>query len=244
MNWNGTLHAFLLGVVCTASGQVAKKVAAPSIAGAAASVQASNGSQPGQPTAPTPATAQKIAMLPEPFPPGLIQGIDTAAQSQAILSHLSETVRYYRMAVVPIQKIGEPSDVLYAQQTGDEATQIGQIAFQAARSQAGFLVRIPGKQLGAGQAAAGETNRTTEVLRSLSQKLTALQSQETALDSQIAKSRTAEREHFRTRREMSKDKSSSTQRPSERCRKFWRLPLLAQVGWKETSTLSSIPCRS
>src|ERR1700753_1382782 len=35
---------------------------------AAASVQASNGSQPGQPTAPTPATAQKIAALPEPFP--------------------------------------------------------------------------------------------------------------------------------------------------------------------------------
>src|ERR1700759_2678862 len=88
---------------------------------AAASVQASNGSQPGQPTAPTPATAQKIAALPEPFPPGLIRGIDIDGQSRDILNHLGEIVRYYRMAVVPIQKVGEPSDVLYSQQAENEA---------------------------------------------------------------------------------------------------------------------------
>lgn len=134
-------------------------------------------------------------MLPQPFPPGLIQGIDIAAQSRDILSHLSETVRYYRMAVVPIQKIGEPSDVLYAQQTENEAVGIGQVAFRAARSQAGFLVRIPSKQASNGPAAEApeEANRTTEVLRNLSQKITDLQTQDAALDKQLASARAAQR---------------------------------------------------
>ncbi len=166
---------------------------APAIAKAAASVGASNGSQPGQPTAPTPTTAQKIATLPQPFPPGLIQGIDLPAQSRDILGHLGEVVRYYRMAVVPIQKIGEPSDVLYAEQTEAEATQVGQLAFRAARSQAGFLARIPAKSSNGTQATQGEANRTAEILRNLSQKIVDLQNQDAALDHQIAAARPAQR---------------------------------------------------
>jgi hypothetical protein len=69
-----------------------------------ASLQAANGAKPGQPTAPTPETAKKLFSLPTPFPPGLIRGIDTTTQSRAILTHLGEVVRYYRMAVAPIQK--------------------------------------------------------------------------------------------------------------------------------------------
>ena len=73
----------------------------------------------------------------------MIQGIDPTAQSRAILAHLGEIVRYYRMAVAPIQKVGEPSDALYVQQVQNEATQIGQLAFRSARSQAEFISRIP-----------------------------------------------------------------------------------------------------
>ncbi|HEY4356417.1 MAG TPA: mechanosensitive ion channel family protein [Acidobacteriaceae bacterium] len=189
----------LLSIVCpTFSGIHAQSKgklasAAPAAAGAAASVQASNGSQPRQPTAPTPATAQKIATLPMPFPPGLIQGIDVAGQSRGLLTHLGEVTRYYRMAVVPIQKVGEPTDVLYAQQTEDDATQAAQLAFRAARSQAAFLIRIPGKGSDFGGTASAEASHTTQVLRNLSRKITDLQKQNASLDQQLASARPAQR---------------------------------------------------
>ncbi|WP_419805196.1 mechanosensitive ion channel protein MscS [Terriglobus sp.] len=164
-------------------------------AGAADAASVSAGAQPGQPTAPAPQTAKKIAALPTPFPPGLIQGIDVAAQSRAILSHLSETVRYYRMTVVPIQKIGEPSDVLYAEQTQTEATRIGQLAFQAARSQASFLLRIPSRRTATsgGAPAPEEANKVADNLRNVSQRLSDLQAQDTALTQQVAHARASQR---------------------------------------------------
>ena len=162
---------------------------APTGATPAASVAIANGAQPGQPTAPTAQTARKIAALPTPFPPGLIQGIDIPAQSRAILSHLSETVRYYRMTVVPIQKIGEPSDVLYAEQTQTEATQVGQLAFRAARGQAAFLARIPSKKNASSNEAPApeEANKVAGNLRNVSQRLSDLQTQDAALGQQIAR---------------------------------------------------------
>ncbi len=179
------------------SGQSTASPDVTSAAGATAAAAApvSNGAQPGQPTAPAPQTARKIAALPAPFPPGLIQGINIPAQSRAILAHLSETVRYYRMTVVPIQKIGEPSDVLYAEQTQTEATAVGQLAFKAARSQAAFLARIPsGKNATDNESPAPqEANKVAENLRAVSQRLTDLQAQDTALTQQIAHARAAQR---------------------------------------------------
>jgi small-conductance mechanosensitive channel len=157
------------------------------------SLQTSNGATPGQPTAPTPETAKKLFSLPTPFPPGLIQGIDSTAQSRAILTHLGEVVRYYRMAVAPIQKVGEPSDALYVQQVQNEATQMGQLAFRGARSQAEFLARIPSPAAKPGQAPPQEMSRVADTLRTLAKKITDLQSQDAALDQQIAHARPAQR---------------------------------------------------
>ncbi|GAA3751300.1 mechanosensitive ion channel family protein [Terriglobus aquaticus] len=171
-------------------------VTAATAATAAAATPAANGAQPGQPTAPSPQTASKIAALPAPFPPGLIQGIDIPAQSRAILSHLSEIVRYYRMTAVPIQKLGEPSDVLYAQQTQAEAMQIGQTAFKAARSQAAFLARIPNPKASPGDTSSPppqEANKIAEVLRNNAQRLSDLQTQDASLTQQIAHARAAQR---------------------------------------------------
>lgn len=111
------------------------------------------------------------------------------------MSHLSEMVRYYRMAVVPIQKIGEPSDGLYAEQTEAEATQVGQLAFKAARGQASFLGRIPSHKTDAnnGNAAAEEANRATQSLHNVSQRLDALQAQDAALTQQLARAKGAQR---------------------------------------------------
>jgi small-conductance mechanosensitive channel len=159
----------------------------------ATSLQSANGATPGQPTAPTPETAKKLFSLPTPFPPGLIQGIDAKAQSREILAHLGEVVRYYRMAVAPIQKVGAPSDALYVQQAQTEATQIGQLAFRAARSQAEFLSRIPSATPTADQPPVKELNRVTETLRSLAKKIADLQAQDLALDQQIKNAHSGER---------------------------------------------------
>jgi hypothetical protein len=158
-----------------------------------ASLQSANGATPGQPTAPTPETAKKLFSLPTPFAPGLIQGIDTKAQSREILAHLGEIVRYYRMAVAPIQKVGAPSDALYVQQVQTEAKQIGQLAFRAARSQAEFISRIPSPTPTADQPPAKELSRVTETLRALAKKIADLQAQDQALDQQIKSAHSGER---------------------------------------------------
>lgn len=68
--------------------------------------------------------------------------IDVQAQSKAILQHLGEILHFYRAATTKIQKAGEASDVLYAEQAKSQATQIAQLAFQSARNEAALLTRI------------------------------------------------------------------------------------------------------
>ena len=140
-------------------------------------------------------TARRIAALPTPFPPGLIQGIDIPAQSRAILTHLSEMVRYFRMTTTPIQKIGEPSDELYAEQMQNEATAVGQLAFKAARSQAAFLARIPSaKAASTGDSPAPqEASKVADTLRTMSQRLADLQTQDAAMTQQLAHARASQR---------------------------------------------------
>lgn len=81
---------------------------------------------------------QQIARL----PPLTGINIDVKAQGPAILQHLSEILRFYRSATTKIQKAGEPSDILYAEQSKAQATQIAQFAFQSARNEAALLTRV------------------------------------------------------------------------------------------------------
>ncbi len=81
---------------------------------------------------------QQIARL----PPLTGIDIDVKAQSQLILGHLNDILRYYREATTKIQKAGEPSDILYAEQAKAQATQIAQLAFQSARNEAALLTRV------------------------------------------------------------------------------------------------------
>ena len=149
--------------------------------------QASKGAQPGEPTAPKPATAVRLAELPKPLPPELTKDINVESRSKQILAHLSEVIRYYRMAVVPIQKMGEPSDMLYAEQAQSEATQAAQLAFQSARDEAALLARVEGGPSGATATAPAETSRLTTSVRAVDAQLIQLQAQDQALDQQIAK---------------------------------------------------------
>lgn len=150
------------------------------------SAKAANGAAPGQPTAPTPATATHLALLPSPLPPSLTQDIDVVARSKFILAHLSEVIRFYRMTVVPIQKMGEPSDMLYAEQSQAAATQVAQLAFQSARDEAALLARIPGK---AGYAttktAATESQKLSAAQNNIAKRIQDLQAQNDDLAKQV-----------------------------------------------------------
>ncbi len=180
----------VLGASPFVGGQTQPK-AAPITAGesstAGGSQQAVNGSAPGQPTAPKPSTAAHLAALPEPLPAALTQGIDVTARSKEILAHLSEVIRFYRMTVIPIQKSGEPSDMLYAEQAQTMATQVAQLAFQSARDEAALLARIGGKSgSDSAQHAEGEAQRLVAAQANAAARVRDLQTQSESLEKQIA----------------------------------------------------------
>ncbi len=151
------------------------------------SAQSANGAAPGQPTAPKPSVATRLAALPEPIPASLTQGIDVAARSKAILEHLSEVIRFYRMTVIPIQKSGEPSDMLYAEQAQTVATQVAQLAFQSARDEAALLARIQVKPgVDTTQPPEGEAQRLSAAQVNVAKQIRDLQGQSETLEAQIA----------------------------------------------------------
>lgn len=151
------------------------------------SAQSANGAAPGQPTAPKPSTLAHLAALPEPIPATLTQGIDVAARSKTILAHLSEVIRFYRMTVIPIQKSGEPSDMLYAEQAQTMATEVAQLAFQSARDEAALLARIQVKPgVDSAQPPEGEAQKLMAARINVAARVKDLQAQSQALEKQIA----------------------------------------------------------
>ncbi len=62
-----------------------------------------------------------------------------AKQDSQILAHLNAVLHFYRSATAFTQKVGEPSDALYQDEALTLATQITQLAFQSAKSEATLL---------------------------------------------------------------------------------------------------------
>ena len=133
---------------------------------------------------------QQIAKL----PPLTGANIDVSAQSQGILQHLSEILRFYRTATTKIQKAGEPSDILYAEQAKSQATQIAQFAFQSARNEAALLTRVNVPATAAAAAPQNNNGQLSEGQRinaarqRIAAQIAALQAVDTVNDAAIAKS--------------------------------------------------------
>jgi len=107
---------------------------------------------------------------------------------------LNEVLRFYRMNSTPIQKVGEPSDMLYAQQAQTESTQAAQLAFQAARDEAALLARIPSANQGGQQPDSERTQRLNQVRSRAAERIQALQQQQQSLEQQLASAHGANRE--------------------------------------------------
>ena len=137
---------------------------------------------------------QQIAALPKLDD----AGIDVASRSKQILLHLNAVLRYYRGGFTAIQKVGEPSDVLYSQQANAQTTQMAQYAFQSARNLAALLSRLtpPGAPATPQPEADDDTppqqteaEKLAKVRASTQARIADLTAQDAALDKQIATTR-------------------------------------------------------
>jgi small-conductance mechanosensitive channel len=126
--------------------------------------------------------------------------LDAQAQEQVILAHLSAVIQFYRSTAQPIQKAGEPNDVVYRDQAIAQSAQIAQFAFDSAKAEAAFL----GGGKGSGEPAApasGQQQRLQDVLASTSQRIAELTKQQADLDRQIAGARPRELAALQTRKQ-------------------------------------------
>ncbi len=134
--------------------------------------------------APTLTLEQQIAKL--PAMPGT--KIDVTSQGQTILQHLNDILRFYRAATTKIQKAGEPSDILYAEQSKAQATQIAQLAFQAARDEAALLARMNSATAATqdNRNAQSESQRIAAARARIQNQVVALQTTDAANDAALA----------------------------------------------------------
>jgi small-conductance mechanosensitive channel len=152
---------------------------------------------PAKSAAPTSTTTlpQQIAALPKLDG----TGVDIPSRGAQILAHLNAILRFYRSSTTQIQKVGEPSDVLYSEQFKQQATQVAQLAFQAAQNEAALLNKMsPNGTAAAAPNAATSTDGSNAsvpeptqaqrlaTLRATTQaRLNDLMAQDAALDQQI-----------------------------------------------------------
>jgi small-conductance mechanosensitive channel len=113
---------------------------------------------------------------------------DSADRNQAVLEHLNAVLRFYRDAQAPIQKVGEPSDLIYRDQALTLASQIAALAFQSAKAEAA-LMAVPAQQAGGAPDSQSQAQKLQATRDGVAQRIAALKAQDAALEKQIATAR-------------------------------------------------------
>lgn len=106
------------------------------------------------------------------------------SQGPAIIAHLNSVIQFYRAVHQPIQKAGEPNDVVYRDQAISITSQITNFAFESAKAEAGFIGTQHAQP--AGGAAGSQQQRIQNTLEATQQRIRDLQEREAALDQQMA----------------------------------------------------------
>ena len=110
---------------------------------------------------------------------------DVAGRSSAILAHLNAVLRFYRDSAAPIQKVGEPSDLLYRDQAVTLASQIAGFAFQSAKAEAALLGRSP-KAAQPAPTSQSQSQRLQAMRANVEQQIVQLKAQDAALQKALA----------------------------------------------------------
>lgn len=119
-----------------------------------------------------------------------LAGLNAEAQGHAILAHLSSVIQFYRTINQPIQKAGEPNDVVYRDQALSLAAQMADYAFQSARAQAALLAAAGSKgQPSSSAPISNEQQRMQASEATAQQRISDLEAREAALDKQIVGAR-------------------------------------------------------
>lgn len=115
--------------------------------------------------------------------------MDVQGRSREILAHLNAVIQFFRMSTTPVQKVGEPSDLLYREQAVNQAARVADLAFQSARAEAALLATQALKAGTSGVASEGEQQKLEAARNRVDQRMADLQAQDKALDAAIAKAR-------------------------------------------------------
>ncbi len=112
--------------------------------------------------------------------------VNVPVRTQQIMAHLSSVIRYYRAAMTPSQKVGEPSDVLFQEQATADARQALDYAFQFGKAEGSLLNAYQKKNAVTQVAAETQLERLQRLIATTSQRIAALKQQQEQLQSQIA----------------------------------------------------------
>jgi small-conductance mechanosensitive channel len=112
----------------------------------------------------------------------------SADRKKAILAHLNAALRLYHDADAPLQKVGEPSDLIYRDQAATLATQIAAFAFQSAKAES-VLMAAPPEAGPAGSQDQSQAQRLQSTRESVAQRIVELKAQDDSLDKQLETAR-------------------------------------------------------
>jgi small-conductance mechanosensitive channel len=114
-------------------------------------------------------------------------GIDVKVRSSQIVAHLNAMIQFYRSCTQPIQKAGEPNDVVYRDQATVLAAQAAAFAFQSAKAQAALMAVYRRKSPGEDDDGDGDQEQRIETsIRNNDQQIASLTARKAALDFEIS----------------------------------------------------------
>jgi small-conductance mechanosensitive channel len=113
--------------------------------------------------------------------------LDAPARSQDIVTHLNSVIQFYRASTQPIQKAGEPNDVVYRDQAVDLSAQIASFAFQSAKAEATMMPGSVATQATTpASPASDQQQRIQSTEENMENQIRALQARQSDLEKQIA----------------------------------------------------------
>ncbi len=114
-------------------------------------------------------------------------GFDVEARSREIVAHLNAVIQFYRTAQQPIQKAGEPNDVVYRDQAIALSSQVAGFAFQSAKAEGALMSAYQtSKEAASGSSATGEQQKMQAVEENVERQIDDLQTRRSAVEQQLA----------------------------------------------------------
>ncbi len=128
------------------------------------------------------------------------QSINVEARGNEIIAHLNAMIRLYRASAAPVQKAGEPNDVIYRDQAVALSAQAANLAFEFAKAESTLLAQYQSEQAPSSDAGSSGEQRLQAAKLHIAQQLAALKAREADLDREIAKARPKEIDALQSQR--------------------------------------------